>query len=119
LLASSIEREWLQLKLAFEQHRSSRPNYALRLANRALFQPGVGLFAMLSGLRMLNAYLEVRTGRLRLFRWSFRDEEFDVGDLLWPRRVPVEAKVSRRSIAHEDALAKITLRSKQGAPPRP
>jgi hypothetical protein len=98
LLAETIEREWLQLKLAFEQHRSSRPNFSLRQANRALFQPGVGLFAMLSGLRMLNGFLEVRTGRLRLFRWAFRDEEFDVGDLLWPRRVPVEAKAIRGTI---------------------
>jgi hypothetical protein len=71
------EREWLFLKSAFERHATSRffRDSVDRLSgDDVTHSPGIGLAAMITAVRILDVYFEVRCGRMRLYRW-FRDGE--------------------------------------------
>lgn len=99
LLDQDFRREWLMLVQAFERHNSSRRGFLKASVNSDIYSPGIGLYAMLAGLRMLGAFFEVRTGRARLFRYAFPDEQLDLAaPLLWPARVSPELDMVRGTI---------------------
>ena len=74
--------EWTALQHAFERHLSSRPRYLERRINQQAFEPGIGLFAVLNALKVLDGYMEVRCGRLRLYRFLLNDVHFRVDEPL-------------------------------------
>lgn len=81
--------EWETLLNAFERHQTSKPGSFRRATTGADVRPGVGLVGLLSALKQLRAYLELRTGRLRVYQW-YRDEDvIPDSQLLKPRGLPV------------------------------
>jgi hypothetical protein len=71
LYTRPIEAEWTFLNQAFERHATSK--YFATITS-ALEAPGIGLAALMGSLKRLNAFMELRTGRLRVYRWFQNDE---------------------------------------------
>ena len=65
--------EWLALHGAFERHATSKPVGFVNRTTDPYATPGVGLAGLLTALKRIRGYLEVRTGRLRVWQW-YRDE---------------------------------------------
>jgi hypothetical protein len=79
--------EWETLRHAFERHQTSKPA-SFRRATQPGSMPGVGLVGLLSALKQLRAYLELRTGRLRVFQWYREEDQIPNKDLLQPAGLP-------------------------------
>ncbi|HET6229480.1 MAG TPA: hypothetical protein VFE05_05320, partial [Longimicrobiaceae bacterium] len=86
LFTGHIVREWFQVKAAFERHSTSK--YFAQKTSRIGYEPGVGLAGLMSALKQLHAYAEIRTGRLRVYRWFRVDEIVARADLLLPAVPP-------------------------------
>jgi hypothetical protein len=94
-----ISIEHIRLLQAFELHMSSRPSYMERRINQEAFEPGVGLFAVLNGLKMLNGFMDVRCGRIRQYRWLDTSTRFKVSEpLLHPPATPLSGPLIRGTI---------------------
>jgi hypothetical protein len=93
-------REWTFLKHAFERHTSSK--YFRDTVDQPLddltFRPGIGLAAMLSATRALNVYVDVRAGRMRVYRWFKREERVDAASLVHPETPPTAASLVRGTL---------------------
>lgn len=80
--------EWTTLVGAFERHQTSKPVSFRRITTQVGSTPGVGLAGFLSALKQSHAYMELRTGRLRVFQWYREGERIDQRLLLQPSVPP-------------------------------
>src|SRR5439155_2749999 len=80
-------KEWLWLNLAIELHRSSKTTPPAEPRRTV----GVGLVAMLTALKQLSAFVELRTGRIRAFQWYRTDERVQDRYQLLPKGAPAPA----------------------------
>jgi hypothetical protein len=81
--------EWTFLNGAFEHHAGIRKLRALGTGG----EPVHGLAGMLSAVKRLRGYMELRSGRLRAYRWYRADEAIVNGaqQLLLPGELPAAA----------------------------
>jgi hypothetical protein len=86
-----VFNEWTLLQTAFERHQTSKPHmFRARTADKYSI-PGVGLVGLLQAVKRLNAFMEIRTARLRGYRWYTRNEVIADSQLLRPIGVPEPA----------------------------
>jgi hypothetical protein len=89
------DREWLALNMAFELHASSKAHERLTATG---LEPGVGLYAMLEGLKSVNGYMEVRCGRLRGYQHYRSSDKVTRGEIIKPLEVPPELPLIRGTL---------------------
>jgi hypothetical protein len=90
LFTRPITVEWSRLNQAFERHATSK--YFAAVTTR-LEAPGIGLAALMSSLKRLNVFMELRTGRLRVYRWFMEEEIIPRESMLMPASVAEELPV--------------------------
>lgn len=82
--------EWGWLKSAFERHSTSW--FAKAQLNHhdttAFLDHGVGLPSMIGAARHLHAYIEVRCGRLRVYKFSRKGDHTIKDDVILPNDAP-------------------------------
>jgi len=91
LIELPLFHEWAKLNGAFERHATSKPKLFRRSTTRSSMPPGIGLAGMLSAAKQLRAFLELRTGRLRVFQWYREDDSIPDQNLLRPDQLPAAA----------------------------
>jgi hypothetical protein len=90
LYSRPIESEALFLKSAFERHTTSK---TFKQSTSSLANPGIGLAALLNAVKGLDAYLELRTGRLRVYRWYGDNDPIFGEATFYPDHKPVPLQV--------------------------
>jgi hypothetical protein len=74
--------EWVRLNRAFERHATSKDFH--RRTSSTDMPPGVGLASLMRSLKSLRAFLELRTGRYRVYRWFRETEGIPLSSMLLP-----------------------------------
>jgi hypothetical protein len=82
IYALDLAREWVTLRSAFERHATSK---YFQTASSRLAEPGIGLAALMGSIKWLKAYMELRTGRLRVYRWFRPGDQIHHEDMILPR----------------------------------
>jgi hypothetical protein len=82
LFSRPLFSEWTYLNAAFERHATSK---RFRQTASTLEQPGIGLAALLNSVKRTRSYFELRTGRMRVYRWYREDEQIFWGSTLLPK----------------------------------